>query len=240
MSDENPHKYFTAKEVAELTRTADISGVPTTESGMIKWIKRHDPDYIAGFSRKRTGQKGGGGTEYNWSFFHEALHPVLDAEIGRRNALTPWRPPVPPMTIRERHRRYRELAQEPPDLSAPTGMWAESLAMEAGVSSTSIAFKPFLIRKVDRCLVRVDNKKYFSHALEPFHSQKVFVTSIDAAPDLLWVLSFDRPKYNVPAPGKLICIADAKGGTARYVSIELQQAAESKRAAGYAKRRLLR
>ncbi len=207
---------------------------------MIKWIKRHDPENIVGFARKRTGQKGGGGTEYNWSFFHEALYPILDAEISKRNALTPYKPPKTKETIRERHRRYRELRKQPPDLSAPTGLWADGLATEAGLSGPCVAFKPFLIRKVQRCLIRVDNKKYFSLELTPFHNEEVCVTASDAAPDLLWVLSFDRPRYRPPAPGRLICIADAKAGIARYVSEDFQRAAEEKRAAGYARRRLLR
>ena len=88
---ENPHKWFTAGEVAELARVQGIAEVPTTKSGMIKWIKRnvaHDSDF-AELSRKRLGQKGGGGTEYYWALFCEAgpdISDALDAEVARREA----------------------------------------------------------------------------------------------------------------------------------------------------------
>ncbi len=236
MSDNNPHKFFTAKEVAALAKEHGVSGVPTTESGMIKWIKRHEPDYILGFARKRMGQKGGGGTEYNWSFFHEALYPVLDAEIGIRNAMAPY---VPPGTQIDRRVRYRHARSLPPDLDAPTGFRAEALAIEAKLAG-DIEFSPFQIRRVERCRVRMNNKRYFSLALEPFHGLDVCVTTSNAALDLLWVLAFDKPRYSRAGPGRLICIADAKAGKTRYISVELQQAAEQKRAAAYAKRRLKR
>ncbi len=94
MGRENPHKWFTAGEVADLARRFAIDGVPTTKSGMIKWIKRQKADDPDGFgadllvlSRKRKGQKGGGGTEYHWSMFCQAgpqISEALDMEAQRR------------------------------------------------------------------------------------------------------------------------------------------------------------
>lgn len=87
---DNGHEWFTAGEAAELARRERIVGVPTTESGMIRWIKRaaHRDEDLAQFletcSRKRVGKKGGGGTEYRWTVFPEALWYTLGGEIESR------------------------------------------------------------------------------------------------------------------------------------------------------------
>lgn len=47
MGMEDQHRWFTAGEVADLARRLFIVEVPTTKSGMIKWMKRQksaDPD----------------------------------------------------------------------------------------------------------------------------------------------------------------------------------------------------
>jgi hypothetical protein len=94
MGRESPHEWFTAGEVADLSRRFAIDEVPTTKSGMIKWIKRQKADDPDGFgadllvlSRKRDGRNGGGGTEYHWSMFCEAgplISDALDIEAQRR------------------------------------------------------------------------------------------------------------------------------------------------------------
>lgn len=92
---ENPHKWLTAGEVAELVRVQGIAEVPTTKRGMIKWIKwikcnaAADPSEYAAMSRRRAGQKGGGGMEYYWALFCDAGLKIsygLDAEISAREA----------------------------------------------------------------------------------------------------------------------------------------------------------
>lgn len=90
MGRDNPHEWFTAGEVADLARRDAIDEVPSTKSGMIKWIKREarvDPNLVDYMSRKRPGQKGGGGTEYHWPLFCEAgprISTALDTEAQRR------------------------------------------------------------------------------------------------------------------------------------------------------------
>lgn len=241
MSDDNPHKFFTAGEVAELVKAHGVPGLPTTKSGMIKWIKRNwSGDCMANASRKREGQKGGGGTEYHWAWFPNVLMPILDAEVERRNALAPYQPPQKPPTIRERHRRYRELSKQPPDLTAPNRAWAESLAAAAGLDGGSLTFRPFLIHKVSRCIVEFDREKYFSRDLDNYHGKPVCITGTDAAPYLLWVLKYENRHGMRPGAGRLICIADNRAGRAPYVSEEFQQSAEAKRAAGHERRKRLR
>jgi hypothetical protein len=237
VSDDNPHKFFTAGEAAAFAKAHSINGVPLTESGMIKWIKRHDPECIGWMSRTRKGQKGGGGKEYNWSFFPESLWPMLTAEIERRNALVPYVPPAPSISKRE---RYKQARSQSIDLSAPNGVWADSLAAAVGLGSAFITFQPFLIGKVSRYLVRVDNKKYFSRDLSELHGEMVCVTRAQEAPDLLWVMEYEKPRYSRPCVGRLICVADARLGKTRYVSVEFQEMAEAKRAAAFKRRRLLR
>lgn len=76
--------------MANLACCHAIDEVPHTKSGMIKWIKRMartDPDLVDYMSRKRPGQKGGGGTEYHWPLFCEAgprISTALDTEAQRR------------------------------------------------------------------------------------------------------------------------------------------------------------
>lgn len=87
---DNRHEWFTAGEAAELARRECIVGVPTTESGMIRWIKRATSQdaslvqFLETASRKRAGKKGGGGTEYRWTVFPETMWSALVAEIERR------------------------------------------------------------------------------------------------------------------------------------------------------------
>lgn len=240
MGDENPHQFFTAGEVAALAKEHGVACVPNTKSGMIKWIKRQEADYVNCFSRKREGQKGGGGTEYKWAFFPEVIWNVLDNEIERRNALAPYEPPKRPETIRERHRRYREISKQPPDLTAPRRTLAWSLAAAAGLNGSSLTFRPFLVRKVSRCFVEFDLEKYFSHDLDAYHSRLVCITGTDKAPHLLWVLEYNMSRYERAGPGKLVCIADRTANKVPYVSEDFQQSAEAKRAAGQRRRKLLR
>lgn len=85
MGMEDPHKWFTAGEVADLARRFGIGEVPNTKSGMIKWIKRFntvDPALVKSLSKKRVGQKGGGGSEYYWTLFCHAGPRISDAMVS--------------------------------------------------------------------------------------------------------------------------------------------------------------
>lgn len=91
---ENPHNWFTAGEVAEVAKAHGIGEVPTTKSGMIKRLKSLAAQHPEGFavelethSRKRKGQRGGGGTEYYWFVFCDfgpQISDALVAEITKR------------------------------------------------------------------------------------------------------------------------------------------------------------
>lgn len=238
MSDENLHKYFTAGEVATLVLAAGIKGFPTTESGMIRWIKGNLGDESLEYgSRKRKGQKGGGGTEYHWAWFPTMLMPVLDAEVERRNALAPYEPPA---SLKARRARAKLERIRSTDMTGPTGAWVEALAAAAGLDGEAMMFQSFITRKVSRCFVHFDNRKFFNRDLNGYHGKMVCATMADAAPHLLWVLEYENPRYSCSTPGRLICVADDRLGKAPYVSVEFQHAAEAKRAEGRVRRALLR
>lgn len=82
---DDTHKWFTAGEAALIARRDRVPGVPWTREGMAKRLKAtlSEKDTVYG-SRRRLGQKGGGGTEFNWTFFPEVLWNALDEEVGRR------------------------------------------------------------------------------------------------------------------------------------------------------------
>lgn len=146
---ENPHKWFTAGEVAELARVQGIAEVPTTKSGMIKWIKRnvaHDLDF-AELSRKRLGQKGGGGTEYYWALFCEAgpdISDALDAEVARREAaaMAARAEPAGGMFTPEDEQLMRDAASD----------------LYGHISR----FEYVGVRRVRRSRIRVHNREYYS------------------------------------------------------------------------------
>ena len=95
---------------------------------MIKWIKREFadfPDDIVSMSRKRVGQKGGGGTEYYWCFFDILLWDVLDKTAIERGGddLPRQMRPIP------------TYSKPKPTLvlDRPEGVWAEDLIALAGL-----------------------------------------------------------------------------------------------------------
>ena len=241
---DNPHEWFTAGEAAALARAHGIAGVPITKSGMIKWIKRRAREGLAeglsSLSRRREGQKGGGGTEYRWCFFQEELWELLDAEAAMRTSKAGWHPA--PLTRRAATRGQwtADWPKKPYlDLSAPVGILADDLASAAGLEAKT-RFEPFVIRTTLRGRVSLDTVKYFSRDLVDHQGRKVCVVRAVDVPHLVWVCKFDQPKRKADwrhGPGQLICVADERLGRARYVSLGLQREAEAQRAAAQARRR---
>ena len=174
----NPHKWFTAGEVAELARVQGIAEVPTTKSGMIKWIKRNaaaDPSEYTSMSRRRAGQKGGGGTEYYWALFCDAgpeISDALDAEVSAREAA--------------------ELAER---RALAVGMFSpddEQLMRDAASALYGHISRFELVgaRWVRRSNVRVRNRKYYGRVLEAFEGRAVLVimpVMLPPHPAFVWI-----------------------------------------------------
>lgn len=102
---DNPHKWFTAGEGALLATACQVPGVPWSRWGMTKYFQRlavADPSAHTEMSRRRNGQKGGGGTEFYWVYFPEALWKELDAEVGRRERAAGWFP-LPAVSAKPLH-----------------------------------------------------------------------------------------------------------------------------------------
>lgn len=251
MADEdNPLKFFTARQAAEIAKAANIAYVPHSKKGMLDWLSTLDARTLDCLSRPREGR--GGGKVYHWTIFPERLWSALDAEVERR--MPPpddvfhsrWLPnPGKPDNQRAIIQRTRPPAfwggapkerRQRPTFNPPSSILAQGLAAAAGLDTTP-AFLPFEVRSVDRCLVRFDRKRFFSRDLNPHHKQEVCVTAAPTHPDLLWVLVYEKPRNCPAGPGKLICVADTNAGKRPYVPLEYQQAAEAKRAEGHARRR---
>lgn len=245
---EPPQKYFTAGEAAKIAKKNGIAGVPHTLDGMIKRIRRlkaefasYDPPVTIFEGRKRRGQKGGGGTEYLWCEFPEALYTALDAEIQRRTI------GIVPAVVKQISRRRVTMEKPPayipdrPDLSIVEEMlFHAGVKLPDGISHAEMhnSFSKMELRTVARCRVRMNNVSFFADALNAFHSRQMWVCTSGFAKNLAWVFyrdnsKFDRRKrYDQYRPGELIAVANSEDGRARYISYDAEAAAIARRATG--------
>lgn len=164
---ENPHKWFTAGEAASIAAACRVPGVPWTRVGMTKLLKRHriqDPDEADMMSRKRLGQKGGGGSEFYWVEFPEALWGELDAEVARREAaaMVARSEPAGGMFTPEDEQLMRDAAS---DLYGPISH-----------------FECVGVRRVRRAFVTVRSIRYRLWGLGDWEGQNVLVVLSPAAP----------------------------------------------------------
>lgn len=250
MADENnPCKFFTTTEAAKIAKDESVLYVPHSEFGMRMYLKELPSQLREQMSQP--GNRRGGGTVYHWTLFPEKLWPALDAEIQRRMPAPVDTFDGPSLYVNRTTQRQRAIIERTrppafwgggpkkrvkrPTFKAPGLLLAQALA-EAGELEATPEFLPFEIRTVDRCLVRYDNKKFFSRDLNPYHQKEACITATADHPDLLWVLVYEQPRNAPAGPGKLICVADARANKKPYVSLEFQKEAEAKRAQGHARR----
>lgn len=171
-------KWFTAGEVALVARGNGISEVPTTKSGMIKWIKRRiseSPDEWRDLSRKRTGQKGGGGTEYHWQLFSgyrtRKLAEALEDMVSRR-------------APRADQKRRSQVALSRLDWERPKQPGEVSFSVEdmeimsdlletLGKVELLPSLQHGLVRKVRRYRVQVRWRYYWARELVRFEGKRV-------------------------------------------------------------------
>ena len=232
----NPHKWFTADEAAQIAEACQIPGVPKTREGMTKLLKRlaaADPDEHAAMSRRRAGQKGGGGTEFYWSFFPEPLWDELDAEVERRERAAGWfLPPAVPAKPPQSgivHRRAawsRKMAEAELVPFGVVSQWEmaalvdifPALGWRGAHDDLPLTFTAPVIRTVGRCLIRFKNVSYFSLVLNTWHGCDVLVCACDEHPDLIWCWDYDGHKHRNGKDyiGQLICTAVRDGNSAPY------------------------
>ncbi len=72
--------WWSAQEIADLSKRSGFKVLPFSVRGVKNFIKRHDWDTVPNMSRQRVGRSGGGGTEYHFSLFPEQLIGYLQAE----------------------------------------------------------------------------------------------------------------------------------------------------------------
>lgn len=102
---------------------------------------------------------------------------------------------------------------------SPNEAWAAHVA--AGFQPVTIdpadeddLFRPYEIRKANRCLIEWNTNKYFHESLQPYDGMEVLVGYDLHQADKVWVREFDR---NTGQPGKLICVAIFNGNAQRYI-----------------------
>lgn len=248
---DNPHKWFTAGEGAIIASALQVPGVPWTREGMTKLFKREaaaDPDAHVEMSRRRAGQKGGGGTEFYWCYFPEALWDELDAEVGRRERAAGWYlpPAVPakPSHTKVIHRRAgwsRKMAEAELVPFSVLSQWEMAALLDIGPGldwrgaheACPLTFTTPVIRTVGRCLVKHKAASYFSRALNDWHGRDVLAVACDGYPDLIWCWDYDGDKHrNGKAHiGPLICTAARDGNSAPYFPDAFINEAVQRRAA---------
>lgn len=175
---DDPHQWFTAGEVADLAKGRGIGEVPTTKSGMIKWIKRRigeSPGEWRDLSRKRPGREGGGGTEYHWRLFSgyrtRQLVKALEEEVSRRSP-QPGQEPRGQVAL-------AHLDWERPKQPGEVSFTSEDMAIMSDLLDTLgkiellPSFRLGLVRKVRRSRVQVRWRYYFAHELVALEGKRV-------------------------------------------------------------------
>ncbi len=78
--------WFTAMEIAEHSKNCGMKLMPKSRYGVDQFIKRNNWVSVPGFTRKRDGVRGGGGTEYHISLLPPELGAYLYALDAKREA----------------------------------------------------------------------------------------------------------------------------------------------------------
>ena len=129
--------------------------------------------------------------------------------------------------------------------SVPNGMSPEQYweyHVQTGFEPTSITpseaddlWRPYVIRKVRRCLIEFNTNSYFSLSLEEFNGQDVLVGYDIHDASKVWVREIDGEADGYRM-GRLLAIAEFEGNKERYVPLTVERAALEKRAAGQVRR----
>ena len=90
-------------------------------------------------------------------------------------------------------------------------------------------FRPYVKRKVSRCLISFNSNKYFSLDLTEFDGDEVMVGYDIHNADHVWVREIDT-KDGEECAGRLICIAKFGGNEERYVPLTMERTANERRA----------
>ena len=115
----------------------------------------------------------------------------------------------------------------------PNEAWARGI--EAGFAPLTVAedeavelFRPWVVRKVSRCLVSWQDNRYFAEALEPYHGRDVIVgyDIHDAGNVTVRAINLVDGERQ---PGRLIAVARFEGNRSRFVPLSFEQAAMEKR-----------
>lgn len=123
---------------------------------------------------------------------------------------------------------------------SPNEAWA--LAARRGFEAIVVTeaeaadlFRPWVTRKVARCMVNWLGNSYFAPALEQYHGREVILAFDLQDASQVWLRDIDLVDGE-RQPGRLIAVAAFEGNKTRYVPVSYERAAMEKRAKGRERR----
>lgn len=128
---------------------------------------------------------------------HSGLPRFVDPETGKKRHMTP---------------------NEAWDMHVAKGFEAVRIDPE----EEDDLFRPYVKRNVHRCLINLWTNEYFSHDLDPYHEQEVYVGYDYNQADRVWVREIDADTREA---GKLICVAEFMGNAQRYIPLTVERKA---------------
>lgn len=122
----------------------------------------------------------------------------------------------------------------------PNEMWAAAEAhgfepIRITPDEEADLFRPWIVRRVSRCMVSFIGNSYFSNDLEEYHGRDVILAYDIQDASKVWLREIERVDGE-QQPGRLIAIAEFEGNKTRYVPVTAERAAIEKRAKGRERR----
>lgn len=160
-------------------------------------------------TRKEIREFGSSASLPTWEQFLEACHLAVAAYNSKTHSALPNR-----MSPDEYWQHHVENGFEPVTVTK-----AESDDL----------FRPYVRRKVRRCLIEFKTNTYFHAGLQEYDGDEVLMGYDIHNADNVWVRAIDTLEGE-DTPGRLICIAKFAGNEERYVPLPMERVAMEKRA----------
>ena len=121
VSSEAHKAWFAPHEIAQLSKASECKSMPTTESSVLRYIKRHEWNSVPDMARKRMGK--GGGHEYHWSLLPQMLQNYLFGQRIKADEIAD----------RQSHQALEEQRQRQLETTDLTGRQRQVMEARAGV-----------------------------------------------------------------------------------------------------------
>ena len=166
-------------------------------------------------TRKEIREFGASASLPSWDDFLKACHQAVENYNAKPHSALPGR-----MSPNEYWQHHVENGFEPVTVTK---------------TESDDLFRPYVRRKVRRCLIEFKSNTYFHQSLQEYDGDEVLMGYDIHDADHVWVRTIDQLDGE-DAPGRLICIAKFAGNETRYVSVPMERMAMEKRAKAREKR----